>query len=539
MDPSDPTSIIFTKIRTLEPDNASKLIGYFLMQDMEQSDLIRIAFGPDTLIQTFCRKAKSDLGLSSNGFSLNPLSRPINIHGHQSLSQSSPRNGFLEFSRNPSNPLPSSLTSTTLRDNPNFNSMPFRDGSSLFASSSGDERQQLSNQFPFPNDEDPFANFHKRSFSANDACFESEEPGFGGGGGAGYHRFPHGGLVDDFGSPGGFGSPNEMDYVMEKMMRMKLAQQKRMTAARFMAACGSPMSHRQGSEQFGEEGGYYHSPSRHEREDAVSKQIYLTFPSESSFTDEDVSTYFSDFGPVEDVRIPYQQQRMYGFVTFAKAETVRTILARGNPHFICDSRVLVKPYKEKGKILHKRQQQQLHQLLERGNYSPSSSPSGMDSRDLYECRLGPRMFSNKTQEMLRRKTEQADLQQAIEVELQRRRFLNLQLPDMEHESIHHHHRSPSFSPAHIPPRFNNSLLFQSENDNEEIMEGNSGRSKKQLQQVADSNEESCYSNESYKGQETSLENTLPDNLFGSPKKAGKTCETESETEQKASSDQSA
>ena len=60
-----------------------------------------------------------------------------------------------------------------------------------------------------------------------------------------------------------------------------------------------------------------------------------------------------DFGLVDDVRIPYQQQRMYGFVTFAKAETVRTILARGNPHFICDSRVLVKPYKEKGKILQK------------------------------------------------------------------------------------------------------------------------------------------------------------------------------------------
>lgn len=238
MDPGDPTSIIFAKIRTLEPENAPKIIGYFLMQDMEQSDLIRIAFGPQTLIQSFCRKAKSDLGLSSNGFSLNPSSRPINIH-HQSLSQSSPRNEFFEFSRNP-NPLsPSpSFTSTTLRDNPNFNSSPFRDGSSLFASSSGDE-QQMSNHFPFLNNEDPFANLHKRSFSANDVSFESEEPGFGGG--PGYHRFPQGGLVNDF------GSPSERDYVYlqrEEMMRMKLAQQKRMIAAQFMAARGSLMSHR-------------------------------------------------------------------------------------------------------------------------------------------------------------------------------------------------------------------------------------------------------------------------------------------------------
>ncbi|XWS56799.1 hypothetical protein CRYUN_Cryun09bG0116700 [Craigia yunnanensis] len=30
---------------------------------------------------------------------------------------------------------------------------------------------------------------------------------------------------------------------------------------------------------------------------------------------------------------------------------VKLILARGNPHYICDSRVLVKPYKEKEKLM--------------------------------------------------------------------------------------------------------------------------------------------------------------------------------------------
>jgi len=50
------------------------------------------------------------------------------------------------------------------------------------------------------------------------------------------------------------------------------------------------------------------------------------------------------------VRIPYQQKRMFGFVTFVYPETVKLILAKGNPHFICDARVLVKPYKEKGKV---------------------------------------------------------------------------------------------------------------------------------------------------------------------------------------------
>ncbi|XP_024515369.1 zinc finger CCCH domain-containing protein 18 [Selaginella moellendorffii] len=80
-----------------------------------------------------------------------------------------------------------------------------------------------------------------------------------------------------------------------------------------------------------------------------SRQIYLTFPAESGFSEEDVTTHFSSFGPVQDVRIPYQQKRMFGFVTFTYSETVRTILAEGNPHYICGARVLVKPYKEKGR----------------------------------------------------------------------------------------------------------------------------------------------------------------------------------------------
>ena len=59
----------------------------------------------------------------------------------------------------------------------------------------------------------------------------------------------------------------------------------------------------------------------------------------------------SSFGTVRDVRIPCQHRRMFGFVTFASADTVKKILSKGNPHYICSARVLVKPYKEKPKIL--------------------------------------------------------------------------------------------------------------------------------------------------------------------------------------------
>ena len=44
---------------------------------------------------------------------------------------------------------------------------------------------------------------------------------------------------------------------------------------------------------------------------------------------------------------------MFGFVTFVYPKKMKMILAKGNPHFVCNSRVIVKPYKEKGKILDK------------------------------------------------------------------------------------------------------------------------------------------------------------------------------------------
>ncbi|XP_019701653.1 zinc finger CCCH domain-containing protein 18 isoform X2 [Elaeis guineensis] len=93
---------------------------------------------------------------------------------------------------------------------------------------------------------------------------------------------------------------------------------------------------------------------RNERSDpgvtaASSHQIYLTFPAESTFTEEDVANYFRIFGPVRDVRIPSQEKQMFGFVSFHYAQTVNDILMKQNPHFICNSRVLVKPYREKSR----------------------------------------------------------------------------------------------------------------------------------------------------------------------------------------------
>lgn len=266
-----------------------------------------------------------------------------------------------------------------------------------------------------------------------------------------------------------------------------------------------------------------------------SRQIYLTFPADSTFKEEDVSNYFSIYGPVQDVRIPYQQKRMFGFVTFVYPETVKLILAKGNPHFVCDSRVLVKPYKEKGKVQEKKQQQQ----SERGEYSACSSPSGVDSREPFDLHLGSRMFYNTQEMLLRRKLEeQADLQQAIE--LQGRRLMNLQLLDLKN---HHHSQfqhgfstaSPVPSPTVSRTPNNQALIFPVDGIDQEFPQENGGcpisavselaaaiNDNKQLEDYKNDN-----GNSNTKGKANteesdlpeSLDHILPDNLFASPKKS--------------------
>ncbi|XVF41390.1 hypothetical protein PTKIN_Ptkin01aG0276400 [Pterospermum kingtungense] len=270
----------------------------------------------------------------------------------------------------------------------------------------------------------------------------------------------------------------------------------------------------------------------------ASRQIYLTFPADSTFREEDVSNYFSIYGPVQDVRIPYQQKRMFGFVTFVYPETVKMILAKGNPHFVCDARVLVKPYKEKGKVPDKKQQPQ---QVERGEFSPCGTPTCLDSRDPFDLQLGARMFYN-TQDMLwrRKLEEQADLRQALE--LQNRRLMGLQLLDVKK---HHHHRalssgSPIPSPAHSPNLFSQSLVLPQFHSSQQAPQENCSSpvpaisvtppEKQSAGTTATAaGKESASTEENGNGKESphceegdipkSLEHNLPDSPFASPTKA--------------------
>ncbi|CAN8299453.1 unnamed protein product [Cochlearia groenlandica] len=527
MDSGDPTALLLTKIKGLEPDYAPKIIGFLLLQDFKERDLLNLALGPESVLKSVISKVKSRLGLLSNTLSspsstptspspFNPISRPpINGRGG-GVSHS---NGFLDFRKiSPSSPSSTSPWSLNGVCKP----LSSHQSNGLSATDPGAESggstdllddQQLNDCLSFLDDScsktedvvEPLwspldysvnngeTHLHRRSFSA-DASFMSCEDGFGV---AGFKpcvyfsrglckngdscKFIHGGYPDNVDGNGIVAdSPRKMeDFVRqrEEMMRLKMAYQQQRMASQIHGRA-SPLSyekrlelllhhhaHRDGPLPFGDERYWSSSPGRLERMElmamhfgdqlnSASRQIYLTFPADSTFKDEDVATYFSLFGTVEDVRIPYQQKRMFGFVSFAHSETVKVVLARGNPHFICDSRVLVKPYKEKGKVLDKKQQ------IERGNYSPCSSPSGIDPRELSDFHLGSKMFYEK-QEMLRRKMEQADLLRAIETE--RRRFTNLQLPEFKNSVVANHHRSFSVgSPGCFSSASNQSPDFQSE-----------------------------------------------------------------------------
>ncbi|ESQ45315.1 hypothetical protein EUTSA_v10010276mg [Eutrema salsugineum] len=400
MDGYEATRIVLSRIQTLDPENASKIMGLLLLQDHGEKEMIRLAFGPETLVHSVIVKAKKELGLMS-------CSRPT-------WSQ--------EELISPKNNRGSSLNPASLP----------------FYANGGRSSRDLTNEFEFMDDVNPRADFlgsvHARSGSCvlDGLGYGDSDLGFGGVPCSYFARgfckngsscrFVHSDVGAEL-----VGSPSRIELLRSNSVPPRLAHH-------FMTRSSLPSFSPKGVNlqstdaqraaaalMIGDElqklGRW-----RPERIDLsamacpASRQIYLTFPADSRFREEDVSNYFSTFGPVQDVRIPYQQKRMFGFVTFVYPETVKSILAKGNPHFVCDSRVLVKPYKEKGKVPDK---YRTNQTTER-----ELSPTGLDSspRDA----IGGRGFYNNAQDVLWRGKFEEEI-----LELQNRRLMNLQLLDVK------------------------------------------------------------------------------------------------------------
>ncbi|KAL9261315.1 Zinc finger CCCH domain-containing protein [Drosera capensis] len=530
MDPDEATKAVYTRIHQADPDHASKIMGYILLQDQCEKEMLRLALGPETMMNNVISVAKNQLGISSNALSASScatsppsavspgsvaISRPNPVEiavpssrmggtGFGLSSPSSPSMWAVSGSKKSNHPLSYAavVNGSNGMGNGSFSNSPISSPRLPFGSINGESEFNLKDNgvpltvhpksFAFGNEsvdlgvngERGSPHFHRRSCS-DVVCFDGDDSGFGFGfgfkpcmyfqrgfcmNGSGC-KFVHGGENngengfgehDNVVSPCKFESSEQGHGGDVNLMRSRVAaQQQRFAASQLMNGVNFPYNKlnflnteaqrstaaaliigdefhklnrcRIGRNEFTGGGGGDVSPG--------SRQIYLTFPADSTFREEDVSNYFRIYGPVQDVRIPYQQKRMFGFVTFVYPETVKLILAKGNPHFVCDSRVLVKPYKEKGKLPDKK--------LLQYQFDRNELVSGIDHGEPFDIPLGPRMMYSSTQELLwRRKLEQqAGLQYALE--LQSRRLMNLKLMDLK---SHYQplHNIPFGSPIHSP-----------------------------------------------------------------------------------------
>uniref|UniRef100_A0A7N0THC5 RRM domain-containing protein n=1 Tax=Kalanchoe fedtschenkoi TaxID=63787 RepID=A0A7N0THC5_KALFE len=468
MNSLEPSAVVYSRLSSLDPESASKIMGYILIHGPNEDDMMSLAVAPDDLLQQLIVKGKNySKILTSTASSL-----------HSPTACPSPRSSFMPSPRFPINggvgtnlssprqiPVVSSSSSSSgsSKASPSYAAVVNGNGPLLSTECDGlggvgEEESAVPEALSFLNDQSKTddlydldvgspRSFHKRSLSLSDAY------GVGG--------------SDEM--TGGFSwRPWKFDGFEQEMLRSRATQQQRLAlASQIMSGSSSPYykyftdsPRSMTAAMIMGEGLHKLGQLRHDRTDfslmgfsSGSRQIYLTFPADSTFREEDVSNYFSLYGPVQDVRIPYQQKRMFGFVTFVHPETVKIILAKGNPHFVCDSRVLVKPYKEKGKV--EKKHLMTPQQLERGDLSSCPSPHGVDIRD-FDVRVGPRMFYNNAQDLLMRRKleEQAEFQQALE--MQSRKLANLQLLDLKnqprrHPFSHNHILSPGAaisSPTH-------------------------------------------------------------------------------------------
>ncbi|CAN6286642.1 unnamed protein product [Urochloa humidicola] len=422
MDAWEATKVVFDRVRALDPDNASKIMGLLLIQDNSVKDLIRLAFGPEHLLRAVVASARAELAAK-------PASPPSPVLGPP-WGLPSPGGG-------------------------GDNHSPFAaDHHAAYDGGGGGADALYPDEYSLSLSDDEAAAaagawrpcmYFARGFCRNGSSC----------------RFLHGLPEDDAAA-----AEREVLVMRAKALAAAAAaaaarpQQLMASAFPFSPSPSPPKGlssllqqhnepQRAAAMLFGggEEVHRFQARSpRMDRGDLISspaaRQIYLTFPADSTFTEEDVSNYFSMYGPVQDVRIPYQQKRMFGFVTFVYAETVKLILSKGNPHFVCDARVLVKPYKEKGKVPDRfRKLQHPHH----GDFAGCTSPTGLinsrDPFDLNQPQIGPRMMYGNIanhEAFLRRKLQEqqqaAELQQAIELE--GRRFMGLQLLDLASRGNH-------------------------------------------------------------------------------------------------------
>ncbi|RWW84324.1 hypothetical protein BHE74_00007075 [Ensete ventricosum] len=63
MDVYEATRVVLARIQSLDAENAAKIMGYILIQEHGDKEMIRLAFGPEALLHSVVLKARKELGL--------------------------------------------------------------------------------------------------------------------------------------------------------------------------------------------------------------------------------------------------------------------------------------------------------------------------------------------------------------------------------------------------------------------------------------------------------------------------------------------
>ncbi|KAI3457735.1 hypothetical protein Pfo_014398 [Paulownia fortunei] len=470
MDYSESTKVVFQRIQKLDPENVSKIIGYLLLKDHGELEMIRLAFGPEYVIQSLIDKVKRDLNLSP---------KPA-ISGHVSAPQakcslvSNLPTKFTPFtpasSRSPwsSAALPADncqwipqvptgqqlihnfhylpvayLNSVAggygLQNQPQFLSLEDQLGSINLAGSYFHAQNYCPElaRHPMPDQRSPSLpefcpNFPELSMQI---C-ENFRHGYCKYGGScrylhvlqmenGYFMVLNPPKTDEV-----VNNDHVISHGSLKQLEMELIELLKTRRGIPVSISSLPLlyydkygrilqvdgylteAHRQGKVSCGltqllaqmtncirlidrphgrqsiilAEDILKYMRSIEERKEhesgvvASSCQIYLTFPPQSMFSEQDVYNYFNNFGPVQEVRIPSQDKRMFGFVTFVYPETSALVLTKTNPHFICGAQVLVKPYRLKPMLVDRKTEEKVQHPIYNDPYFPDAESNPPSSK---------------------------------------------------------------------------------------------------------------------------------------------------------------
>ncbi|KAL4555381.1 hypothetical protein LXL04_037999 [Taraxacum kok-saghyz] len=392
MDFSESTKIVYDRIQKIDPENVSKIVGYLLLQDHGEREMIRLAYCPDNLIHSLIKKAKSHLNLLPNSkipemplhFTPFTPSTPTTRHSPLTIQIPSQPVDYLPMVNYPAS-FPEDYNLLHNHNRLRFLDDPFDSVNSVNSPDfslghiRANRRSPSLPEFPFkvchyfikgfcrhgnncrylhPTSELTFNYFEDETVFSPGSLEKLEleltellkaRKGFP----LSIASLPMM-YYEKFGK-----SLQAEGYLTESQRHGKAGYSLTKLLARLKSICLIDRPHGQHAVILADDlakcmdhngdRDNYRDRNEHGGIVAGSKQIYLTFPAESTFSERDVFNYFNKFGAVHDVRIPCQQKRMFGFVTFIHSETVRHILNKGNPHFVSGARVLVKPYREKSK----------------------------------------------------------------------------------------------------------------------------------------------------------------------------------------------